>query len=219
MEDETNYSFYLMVAPGDEIHLKMRYDSSVYDRQFIENIKGHLTHIVSQILDKPDITPDKLVIITPEEKEQLLAPISEETEMPEYDTIHAMFERQAAQTPDQIAIRYEGGSVTYKELNESANKLARLLQKRGLKREEPVGVMLGRSPSLAAAVLGILKAGGAFVPIDPGSPKERIRYVIENSGCIHVVTERHQSLPAEQTLQVTYRRGRDGSGRKQCAIH
>ncbi|MED3000358.1 amino acid adenylation domain-containing protein, partial [Bacillus velezensis] len=204
MEDETNYSFYLMVAPGDEIHLKMRYDSSVYDRQFIENIKGHLTHIVSQILDKPDITPDKLVIITPEEKEQLLAPISEETEKPEYDTIHAMFERQAAQTPDQIAIRYEGGSVTYKELNESANKLARLLQKRGLKREEPVGVMLGRSPSLAAAVLGILKAGGAFVPIDPGSPKERIRYVIENSGCIHVVTERHQSLPAEQTLQVTY---------------
>ena len=68
-----------------------------------------------------------------------------------------MFERQAAQTPDQIAIRYEDGSVTYKELNESANKLARLLQKRGLKREEPVGIMLGRSPSLAAAVLGILK--------------------------------------------------------------
>ncbi|MFZ7996809.1 condensation domain-containing protein [Bacillus velezensis] len=73
MEDETNYSFYLMVAPGDEIHLKMRYDSSVYDRQFIENIKGHLTHIVSQILDKPDITPDKLVIITPEEKETACA--------------------------------------------------------------------------------------------------------------------------------------------------
>ncbi|WP_374004953.1 amino acid adenylation domain-containing protein [Bacillus velezensis] len=204
MEDETNYSFYLMVAPGDEIHLKMRYDSSMYDRQFIENIKGHLAHIVSQVLDKPDITPDKLEIITSGEKAQLLAPISEETEKPEYDTVHAMFERQAAKTPDQIAIRYEGESVTYKELNESANKLARLLQKRGLKREEPVGVMLGRSPSLAAAVLGILKAGGAFVPIDPGSPKERIRYVIENSGCVHVVTERHQSVPAEQTLQVTY---------------
>ncbi|MDJ1631221.1 condensation domain-containing protein [Bacillus velezensis] len=71
MEDETNYSFYLMVAPGDEIHLKMRYDSSMYDRQFIENIKGHLAHIVSQVLDKPDITPDKLAIITPGEKRSL----------------------------------------------------------------------------------------------------------------------------------------------------
>ncbi|MBT2575787.1 non-ribosomal peptide synthetase, partial [Bacillus sp. ISL-51] len=102
MEDETNYSFYLMVAPGDEIHLKMRYDSSVYDRFFIENIKGHLTHIVSQVLENPAITPSSLTIITQQEKEQLLAPLSEETERPEYETIHAMFERQAAQTPQEI---------------------------------------------------------------------------------------------------------------------
>ncbi len=137
-------------------------------------------------------------------KSALLAPISEETEKPEYDTVHAMFERQAAKTPDQIAIRYEGESVTYKELNESANKLARLLAKARIKAGGTGRRHARPFPSLAAAVLGILKAGGAFVPIDPGSPKERIRYVIENSGRVHVVTERHQSVPAEQTPQVTY---------------
>ena len=111
-----------MVAPGDEIHLKMRYDSSVYDRQFIENIKGHLTHIVSQILDKPDITPDKLVIITPEEKSSCLLRFLKKLKCLSMTRFMRCL-NGIAQTPDQIAIRYEGGSVTYKELNESANKL------------------------------------------------------------------------------------------------
>lgn len=70
--DETNYSFYLMVAPGDEIHIKMSYDSGVYDRSFILGVKGHLTHMVSQILDNPDISPAGIDITTSSEKHLLL---------------------------------------------------------------------------------------------------------------------------------------------------
>ncbi|MDE1429510.1 AMP-binding protein, partial [Bacillus licheniformis] len=102
-----------------------------------------------------------------------------------------------AQFPDEKAIHYEGQSITYKELNEMANKLARLLRKRDVKRQEPVAIMVERSPALAAGVLGILKAGAAFVPIDLSHPAERIRYCIENSGCQHIVSQHHVAALAK----------------------
>nr|WGE01572.1 AMP-binding protein [Bacillus velezensis] len=133
----------------------------------------------------PSVKIEEMELLTrQEEKEQSLTPLSGGIEKPEYETIHTMFERQAAQTPQEIAIQYEGAEISYKELNETANKLARILRKRGVKHQEPVAVIAGRSPSLAIAVLGILKAGGAIVPIDPSHPAERIRYIIENSSTL-----------------------------------
>ncbi|MEC1262571.1 non-ribosomal peptide synthetase [Bacillus swezeyi] len=191
MEDETNYSFYLMVAPGEDIHLKMRFDSGIHERSFIESVKGHLQHIIAQVLQNPNLTPEDLTITTPQEQEDLLSTLKMETKQRKYETIQSLFERQAAQTPDAKAIHYEGQSTTYKELNETANKLARILRKRGVKRQEPVAIIVERSPALAAGVLGILKAGAAFVPIDLSHPVERIRYCIENSGCQHIVSQRN----------------------------
>ncbi|MDE1453327.1 amino acid adenylation domain-containing protein [Bacillus paralicheniformis] len=197
MEDETNYSFYLMVAPGENIHLKMRFDSGIHERSFIESVKGHLQHIIAQVLENPNLTPEELTITTQQEQKDLLSTLKIETKQREYETIQSMFERQAAQSPDEKAIHYEGQSITYKELNEMANKLARLLRKRGVKRQEPVAIMVERSPALAAGVLGILKAGAAFVPIDLSHPAERIRYCIENSGCQHIVSQHHVAALAK----------------------
>ncbi|MED1146290.1 non-ribosomal peptide synthetase [Bacillus paralicheniformis] len=197
MEDETNYSFYLMVAPGENIHLKMRFDSGIHERSFIESVKGHLQHIIAQVLENPNLTPEELTITTHQEQKDLLSTLKIETKQREYETIQSMFERQAAQFPDEKAIHYEGQSITYKELNEMANKLARLLRKRDVKRQEPVAIMVERSPALAAGVLGILKAGAAFVPIDLSHPAERIRYCIENSGCQHIVSQHHVAALAK----------------------
>ncbi|MCY8000847.1 non-ribosomal peptide synthetase [Bacillus haynesii] len=207
MEDETNYSFYLMVAPGEDIHLKMRFDSGVHERSFIESVKGHLQHIIAQVLQNPNLSPEELMITTQQEQENLLSTLKIETKPRKHETIQSMFEHQAAQSPDEKAIYYEGQSITYKELNETANKLARLLRKRGVKRQEPVAIMVERSPALAAGILGIIKAGAAFVPIDLSHPAERIRYCIENSGCQHIVSQRNLAAvakPAETKRCVTF---------------
>ncbi|MED1018427.1 non-ribosomal peptide synthase/polyketide synthase [Bacillus atrophaeus] len=204
IEEHTHYDFNVVVIPGEQLAVHFDFNQNEYGQSEVERIRGHFEQLMHQILQHPHSKIEEMELLTQQEKEQLLTPLSEETEQPEYETIHAMFERQAAQTPQEIAIQYEEAVISYKELNETANKLARILRKRGVKHQEPVAVIAGRSPSLAVAVLGILKAGGAFVPIDPSHPAERIRYIIENSGCAHVVTEIGQSVPEATTQLVTF---------------
>ena len=90
-------------------------------------------------------------------------------------------EEQAGRTPDQTAVVYEDSRLTYRELNERANQLARTLQSEGVQPDQPVGIMTERSLDMIVGIFGILKAGGAYVPIDPGYPEERVRYILEDS--------------------------------------
>lgn len=95
--------------------------------------------------------------------------------------IHELFEQQVARTPDAVAVVYEGGKLTYQELNEKSNQLAHFLQKRGIGPESLVGICIERSPDMIIGLFGILKAGGAYVPLDPSYPENRLRYILENS--------------------------------------
>ncbi|WP_036723851.1 AMP-binding protein, partial [Paenibacillus forsythiae] len=101
---------------------------------------------------------------------------------PREKTIHQLFEEQAERTPDQAAVVYEGSQLTYRELNERANRLARTLRGKGVQADERVAILADRSLEMIVGILGILKAGGAYVPIDPEYPAERIRYMLEDSG-------------------------------------
>nr|AFG19378.1 bacillomycin D synthetase B [Bacillus amyloliquefaciens] len=204
IEEHTHYDFNVVVIPGEQLTIHFDFNQNEYGLSEAERIRGHFEQLIHQILQQPSVKIEEMELLTQQEKEQLLTPLSGGIEKPEYETIHTMFERQAAQTPQEIAIQYEGAEISYKELNETANKLARILRKRGVKHQEPVAVIAGRSPSLAIAVLGILKAGGAIVPIDPSHPAERIRYIIENSSCTHVVTEKDRSVPEAATQIVTF---------------
>lgn len=91
--------------------------------------------------------------------------------------IHELFEQQVARTPDAVAVVYEGGKLTYQELNEKSNQLAHFLQKRGIGPESLVGICIERSPDMIIGLFGILKAGGAYVPLDPSYPENRLRYI------------------------------------------
>jgi amino acid adenylation domain-containing protein len=112
---------------------------------------------------------------------QLLERNRTEAETPRASTIAEVFSAQAARTPDAIALISHGRSLTYRRLNESANRLARHLQRLGVKPDTLVGVAMGRSESLVVSLLGILKAGGAYVPLDPAYPQDRISLVIDDS--------------------------------------
>ncbi|HEX8243326.1 MAG TPA: amino acid adenylation domain-containing protein [Longimicrobium sp.] len=107
---------------------------------------------------------------------------------PRDSTIHARFAEVAAARPDAVAVLWDGGAMTYRELDERSSCLANLLVRRGVRVDEPVVVLLERSPELAVAILGILKAGGAYVPISPRYPRGRVGMMLEDSGARVLVT-------------------------------
>src|SRR3989344_197080 len=103
-------------------------------------------------------------------------------------TIHALFEAQVKKTPNNIAVIFEDQQLTYRELNQKANQLAHYLRRQGIEPDQLLGICIDRSLEMIIGVLGILKAGGAYVPIDPAYPKERIDFMLADSGCSILLT-------------------------------
>ncbi|WP_243236371.1 MULTISPECIES: AMP-binding protein, partial [Paenibacillus] len=102
---------------------------------------------------------------------------------------HAYVEEQAQLVPDHVAVVYEGRQLTYRELNERANQLARRLRNEGIGRESIVGILSERSVDMLVGVLAVWKAGGAYVPLDADYPSERIRFMLEDSGATVLLTQ------------------------------
>jgi len=105
--------------------------------------------------------------------------------------IHHLFENQAARSPDQVAVIFEGKTFSYSELNEKANQLAGFLQHQGIKPESLVGICVDRSLNMMIALLAILKAGGAYVPLDPDYPIERLSFIVEDTNIDLLLTQSH----------------------------
>src|SRR5216684_1214398 len=105
--------------------------------------------------------------------------------------VHQIFESHAGRTPDAVALIWENGRMTYRELNARANRLAHYLHERGVTREGLTGVCLRRSPETIIAFLAILKAGGAYVPLDPDYPPERLAFMLEDTRAPLIVTDRN----------------------------
>jgi amino acid adenylation domain-containing protein len=123
-----------------------------------------------------------------EEHQQLVTWNSTAASYPADKTIHQLFEEQAARRPDNVAVVYEGEQLTYRELDEQSNQLAHLLRSRGVEPETLVALCLNRSLDMVVALVAVLKAGGAYLPLDPTHPQERLRYVLEHSRAQHLVT-------------------------------
>ncbi|MBF0498469.1 MAG: amino acid adenylation domain-containing protein, partial [Deltaproteobacteria bacterium] len=134
---------------------------------------------------------NRLEMLPNEERHRLLVEFTQtETTYPRDKTITELFEAQAARTPDQPALIFEDAQLTYRELNERANYLAQyLISHQGIQPEERVGLLVDRSFWAVIGLLGIFKAGGAYLPIDPGYPRERINYMLRDSGCRVLLTE------------------------------
>lgn len=195
--DHTHYDLCLFFAPGDTLSGDLNHNAYVYDIESIARIAGHFRHVVEQILADQDIDADKLELAIEAEKKQLLEDFNSlKEETPSHKTIHQMFEEQVEKTPDNTAVKsYCKWSrqpikepLTYTRLNEEANKLAHLLRKKGVSRDSVVGLMGERSTEIVIATIAILKAGGAFLPVDAEFPENRKKYMLENGGISILVT-------------------------------
>ena len=155
----------------------------------------HFQVLLEGIVSNPDQNLSELPILTQAEQHQLLVEWNDtEADYPRDQCLHELFEAQVEQTPDVVAVVFEQQQLTYRELNTRANQLAHYLRKQGVGPEVLVGICMERSLEMVIGLLGILKAGGAYVPLDPSYPKDRLAFMLEDSGMPVLVTKK-SSLP------------------------
>ncbi|MGG4197323.1 amino acid adenylation domain-containing protein, partial [Paenibacillus jamilae] len=193
-DEQTNYDLNVMIQPGEELHIHFDYNGQVYEHGTMERLQGHWMRMVEQIVSTPNVVVEKLEVLTAEEREELLVTFNDTAvELPAEATVHTLFEQQAARTPEQPALVSGEAVWTYGELEAQANRIAGWLRAHGVRSEDRVGVLLSRSPQLIAGLLGVLKAGAAYVPLDPALPAARIEGMIQDAGIQILLSEGAQT--------------------------
>ncbi|RFU83415.1 amino acid adenylation domain-containing protein [Streptomyces triticagri] len=181
----------LTEVPGEGYQLWVEYSTELFDAERIERLMTHYRQLLTAMVADPEVRVDRVELLGTAEREALTR--GENRTDVVYDTgehcLHQLFERQVDDRPDQPAVRFRGRRLTYAELDRRANRLAHALRARGVGPESRVGVMLERGLELPVTQLAILKAGAAYVPLDPVHPANRIAYVLDRAGCELVVTE------------------------------
>ena len=167
---------------NDSIQIAYDYRISKYNEQDISDLHARILHMINQILEKNNILLKDIEIVTPEEKHKILFDFNNtHVDYPKDKTIVDLFEEQVEKTPDNIAVVFEDQKLTYKELNEKANQLARYLIKNKISSQDVVAIFLDKSLEVVVSILAILKIGAIYLPIDTDYPQNRIDYIISNS--------------------------------------
>jgi natural product biosynthesis luciferase-like monooxygenase protein len=195
-----------LVARVADGKLTLAYDSNVVDTPTAEKMAGQLTSLLEAIVAQAELPIGQLSLLSEEQRRQMLVEWNATATPVESLGIHELFHRQADATPDAVAVRCEGKSLTYKQLDERANAVAEQLIAAGAGPDALVGVHVDRSVELMVAVLGALKSGAAYVPLDPTYPADRIEYMVEHAKLTATLTRGHlsRSLPsaAPQVIDV-----------------
>ncbi|WP_353947384.1 amino acid adenylation domain-containing protein (plasmid) [Streptomyces sp. HUAS MG91] len=174
----THYPLGLMAAVEPNLQFILQYAHGVFDRDTVETFAARLVRILEQLAAAPGRKVAQLDVLEPAERERLLVAFND-TDTPTPDTtICGLVEAQAARTPDEAAVIAEGGTLTYRELTARAARLARELAGRGVGPESLVAVSLPRTADLVIALLAVLKAGGAYLPVDPKYPGHRLAAIL-----------------------------------------
>ncbi|WP_075342809.1 non-ribosomal peptide synthetase [Tenacibaculum agarivorans] len=186
--ERTNYPFTMSVDDyGADFGLTTKVHHSIEPRRIIEYMIITLETLLENVATDKEVSIASLNIIPERETTQLLTNFNTTfQEVPENKTLVELFSEQVQKNPLQTALIYEGESITYKELDEKSNQLAHYLHVQGVVPDMLVGICLERGFDMIVGILGILKSGGAYVPIDPTFPQARIDYILEDAG-IHLV--------------------------------
>jgi amino acid adenylation domain-containing protein len=173
---------YLKETKG-ELHGSVEYSRDLFEPETIERLTRHFEILIESIVGDPQQQLSTLQMLSGSEINQLLVDWnSTGRHYPDGQCVHELFEMQAAQTPDAVALRFQDQALTYAELNARANQLAHRLRAMGVGPDRLVGICVQRSVEMVVGLLGILKAGGAYVPLDAGYPMERLSFMMEDAG-------------------------------------
>ncbi|MEE8584749.1 MAG: amino acid adenylation domain-containing protein [Acidobacteriota bacterium] len=203
LEVETGSSTFdltLALAESEEGGLQggAEYCVDLFDGVTIQRLVGHLRSLLEAVASNPNVPISRLPLLAESQRHQALVEWnSPEDNRLNHPLVQEMFEQWAGSAPDTVAVVQQETALSYGELNRRTNQLARQLRTRAVKPETPVGVFVERSPDLIVAMWGIFKAGGAYLPVDPAYPPQRVAFLLEDAGAPVLLTQAalHPSLP------------------------
>jgi amino acid adenylation domain-containing protein len=186
----TNYPFGLYIDDLEQdLHIEAQVEGSIDPLQVCALMHAALESIVQALESSPERALRTLPVLPEQERQQVLYGWNATEAAYPHKCLHELFEEQVVKTPEATALMFENQSLNYAELNRRANRLAYYLRGLGVKADERVGVCAERGIEMVVALLAVLKAGGAYMPLDPEYPEERLQYMLRNSGPVAVLTE------------------------------
>ena len=200
-----NYPVTVTAAPIPNLTFNVKYDGTRFDRATVRRMLDHLRTLLEAIAANPERRLAEFEILTAEERSQLLDEWNDTAAAyPQGECLHQLFEEQVRRTPEAVALVFGEEKLTYLELNRRADRMASYLRSRGVGPEVLVGVCTGRSVEMVVALLGILKANGAYVALDPTYPVERLAFLLEDTRLSLLLTQERlvESLPSSRAKVV-----------------
>ncbi len=189
--ERTNYSLALTVRPGAELLIQATYDTRRFDAESIKRMMGHLEMLLEAIAQNPHSPLAHLPMLTIEEMKQLQAWNQNASPYDSSLTIGEMIERQGDQRGDSVAVVSGELHLTYRQMNRRANQLSRYMRRLGVGPEQRVGVLMSRGAEMVETVVGVLKSGAGYVPLDADYPLERLDFMMRDAGVSLLLTEHH----------------------------
>ncbi|MCR8984752.1 amino acid adenylation domain-containing protein [Brevibacillus laterosporus] len=196
----TPYDFDFQVAKFDitmfvsewnqDLSVTMEYCTELFKRESVERMYKHFLTILREAAEKPHQKLCEMEMLAGEELDEIIYRWNQTSiPYPKNQTVSFLFEKQVEQGPDRIALVHHDQELTYRELNDRANQLARVLQQAGVTKEVVVGILLDHSFELVISMLAVMKAGGAYLPLDTQYPREQINYLLEDSQAQLIITQ------------------------------
>jgi amino acid adenylation domain-containing protein len=179
----------MVVNKVDGLELAFLHDPTIFEDSTVDRMLGQLEILLEEFLKKPAAHLHQLSLLTAEERRNI--PLTWNEPPSTASGIHTLIEAQVQRTPDAAAVTCGGQSISYQELNRRANRVAHALLKLGVGAEVPVGLYAERSVDALVGLLGILKAGGGYVPLDPSFPSHRLQLMLEDAHVSIMVTQAH----------------------------
>nr|QEO74167.1 AMP-dependent synthetase and ligase [uncultured bacterium] len=187
--ERTNYPLTLVARPGAALSFDIAYDGSRFTPATVARMAEHLQNVLRKVAADPGRPLSELELLSEPERHHVLVELNDAAAGHRGARfVHELFEARAKESSDSVAVAFGDQELTYRELNDAANRLAHHLIDKGVGPEVPVGVCLERGPDLVMSLLAIFKAGGAYVPLDPAYPSERLAFILEDTGAPLVVT-------------------------------
>ncbi len=196
----SEFELSLTIAPvQSRLRLEFQYSTFAFDEDAIERFIEHYSQILEQIVARPQAHLSEFDILTLRERQVLLDTKQRLFEVSR--TLHELFAAQAAKTPEDVALVHENERLTYRELDERSNQLAHHLVALGARPDTMIGVCLTRSVELVVSILAVLKAGSAYLPLDPENPPDRLRFLLDDAATKVLITQQYllERLPETRT--------------------
>jgi amino acid adenylation domain-containing protein len=199
--EQTSFPLTVSGYAGQQLLINIEYHYQCFEQATIMRMLGHLQTLLESMVANPEQRLADLPILTQAERHQLLVEWNNTTvKYLQYDCIHQLIEQQVQRTPEAIAVVWENQKLTYQELNTQANHIAHYLRSLGVQPEVKVGICIERCLEMIVGILAIIKAGGAYLPLDPAYPPERLEFMLRDARVPFILTKSTlvETLPHHQ---------------------